>query len=190
MIIILGGKEMSEGQRFKLFKILLSTTVCSLLVLGLILTSINVKVNADSIEKYNYSRVLSSFDDQGAQGLVKQYIKFLQDPTYNPKIANKSTYMPNLKNAVTYVNADFNVKPSIFPSLRSVNTSVLDKTRNFLWVGSDEGVTMTHLKTHKMKTYTKADGSLLDDKVLLLINDGHHGVYAITETGVSHLRQN
>ncbi|PGS56552.1 hypothetical protein [Bacillus sp. AFS041924] len=178
---------MSEEKGFNLFKIALSAIVCSLLVFGLILTGIKVNVKADSNEKYNYNRVLSSFDDQGAQGLVKQYIQFLQDPTYNPGIANKSTYMPNLKNAATFVNSDFNIKPSIFASLRSVNTSVLDKTRNFLWVGTDKGVTMTNLKSKKIKSYTKADGSLLDDKVLLLINDGHEGVYAITETGVSHL---
>lgn len=180
---------MSKGKGLNPTKLILSTIVCSLLVLGLVLTGIKVNVNAALNEKYNYTEVLSSFEDQGAQGLVKQYVKFLQDPTYKPEIANKSTYMPGFKNAVTFVNADFNVKPSIFASLRSVNTSVLDKTRNFLWIGSDKGVTMTHLKSNKIKSYTKSDGSLLDDEVLLLIDDEHQGVYAITETGVSHLIQ-
>lgn len=178
---------MSVGLRANLSKLILSTMVCSVLVFVLVLTGIKVKVTAASIEKYDYSTILSSFEDKGAEGLVKQYVKFLQDPTYNPGIANKSTYMPSFKNAVTFVNADYNLKPSIFPSLRSVNTSVLDKTRNFLWIGTDQGVKMTHLKSNKIKSYTKANGSLLDDKVLLLIDDGHEGVYAITESGVSHI---
>lgn len=180
---------MSEGKRLNQTKIILLTMVCSLLVFGLVLTGIKVNVNAALNEQYNYTQVLSSFEDQGPQGLVKQYVKFLQDPTYKPGVANKSTYMPGFKNAVTFVNADFNVKPSIFASLRSVNTSVLDKTRNFLWIGSDKGVSMTNLKSNKIISFTQADGNLLDDQVLLLIDDEHHGVYAITETGVSHLKQ-
>ena len=180
---------MRKSQRLNVFKIILSTMLCSVLVCVLVLTGSRVKVNASSIEKYDFSTILSSFEDDGAQGLVKEYITFLQDPTYKPGIANKSTYMPNFTNATTFVNADFNVKPSLFASLRSVNTSVLDKTRNFLWIGTDQGVTMIHLKSKKTKSYTKANGSLLDDKVLLLIDDGQEGVYAITETGVSHIIQ-
>ncbi|PGL70080.1 hypothetical protein [Bacillus sp. AFS055030] len=180
---------MGVGKGFSLRKIILSTFVGATLVSGIVLTGMKDKVNAVSNEKYNYNQVLDLFENKGAEGSVKQYVKFLQDPTYKPEIANKNTYMPNLKNAVTFVNSEFNLKPSIFPSLRSVNSSVLDKTRNFLWVGSDEGVTMTNLKSNKIKKYTKSDGSLLDDKVLLLIDDGHSGIYAITETGVSHLVQ-
>jgi hypothetical protein len=180
---------MREAQGFNRTKMILSTMACSLLVFGLILTGMKDNVKAALNEQYNYTQVLNSFEDQGAQGLVKQYVTFLQDPTYKPAIANKGTYMPNFKNAVTFVNTDFNVKPSIFASLRSVNTSVLDKTRNFLWVGSDKGVTMTNLKSNKIKSYTKADGGLVDDQVLLLIDDEHQGVYVITETGVSHLIQ-
>jgi hypothetical protein len=180
---------MNKRQKSILLKIILTTVVCSLLVYLLVLTESKDKVTADSIEKYSYNTVITSFNDSGAQGIVKQYINFLQDPTYKPAIANKSTYLPAFTNANTFVNADFNIKPSIFPSLRSVNTSVLDKTRNFLWIGTSEGVQRIHLKRHKTITYTKTNGSLLDNKVLMLIDDGHEGVYAITETGVSHITQ-
>lgn len=180
---------MSKRKRSNLSKFFLSTLACSVLGVSLVVSQKKDSVTADSVEKHSYSEILTTFKDSGAEGDVKQYIKFLQDPTYKPSIANKSTYMPSFMNATTFVNADFNVKPSIFPSLRSVNTSVLDKTRNFLWIGTNQGVTKINLKSNKSINYSMADGTLFDDKVLFLIDDGHQGVFAITESGVSHITE-
>jgi S-layer homology domain. len=138
-------------------------------------------------EIFDYDTVSSSFSDNGAEGLVKQYIGFLQDQTYTPGIANKNTYMPNFTNAITFVNADFSVHPSLFPALRDVNTSVLDNSRKNLWIGTNSGVIKIQL-SDMTKTVYDDSKDLKDNKVLLLISDGGTGVYAITETGVSHIK--
>lgn len=97
--------------------------------------------------------------------------------------------MPNLVNAITFVNYEFNVKPSIFASLRGVNTSILDSTRTYLWIGTNGGVTKINLKTNEMISYSAQGKALYDDKVLLLLSDGSTGVLVITQTGVSHIYQ-
>lgn len=97
--------------------------------------------------------------------------------------------MPDLVNAVTFVNYEFNIKPSIFASMRGINTSVLDKTRTYLWIGTDSGVTRINLATNEMTTYTAQGKQLYDDKVLLLVPDENTGVLVITRTGVSHIYQ-
>ncbi|WP_217597478.1 S-layer homology domain-containing protein [Cohnella sp. GbtcB17] len=142
-----------------------------------------------STKLYSYAEASAKLGSATAELQVKQYIAFLQDPTYKPSIANKATAVPNLTNATTFVNASFNVKPSIFASLRGVNTSVLDASRASLWLGTNAGVTRVRLSDNEMKSYTLASGDLKDDKVLLLISDGKTGVYAITETGVSHIQK-
>lgn len=138
---------------------------------------------------YSYDEALTAFTSLGAEGAVKQYLTFLQDPTYTPSIANTDVEMPDLANANTFVNYLFTVKPSIFASLRGVNSSILDDTRTYLWLGTDNGVTRVDLATNEMKSYSAEDKQLYDDKVLLLISDGSTGVFAITETGVSHIYQ-
>ncbi|MFD0716362.1 S-layer homology domain-containing protein [Paenibacillus sp. GCM10027626] len=138
---------------------------------------------------FSYDDVRSKFANAGAEGLVKQYLAFLDDPTYTPSIASPGTSMPDFTNAVTFVNAEFNMKPSIFASLRNVNTSVLDEGRTTLWIGTDSGVTKISLANNAMKSYTKENKQLPDDTVLLLIADGSTGVYAITKTGVAHIYQ-
>ncbi|HML36354.1 MAG TPA: S-layer homology domain-containing protein [Bacillota bacterium] len=138
---------------------------------------------------YTYDDVLNTFADTGAESLVKQYITFLQDPTYTPGIANTDTYVPDFTNAITFVNKDFTVHPSLFPALREVNTSVLDSGRSNLWIGTDTGVTKIKLADSSKTDYNLASKDLNDDKVLLLISDGGTGVYAITETGVSHIKR-
>ncbi|MDF2656178.1 MAG: hypothetical protein K0R19_2652, partial [Bacillota bacterium] len=122
-------------------------------------------------------------------GLVKQYINFLQDPTYTPSIANVKTSMPNFTNAITFVNAEFNIHPSLFPALRDVNTSVLDSSRSNLWIGTNSGVTKIQLSDKAKTVYDLESQHLKDDKVLLLISDGGTGVYVITVTGVSHIKR-
>ncbi|MEK3796052.1 S-layer homology domain-containing protein [Paenibacillus sp. FSL R7-0204] len=140
-------------------------------------------------ELYSYTEALSTFSSTGAEGLAKQYLTFLQDPSYNPPIANKDVVMPDLVNAVTFVNYEFNIKPSIFASMRGINTSVLDKTRTYLWIGTDSGVTRINLATNEMTSYNAQGKQLYDDKVLLLVPDENTGVLVITQTGVSHIYQ-
>ncbi|MNI48147.1 hypothetical protein D3C73_1027010 [compost metagenome] len=140
-------------------------------------------------ELYSYAEVLASFSSAGAEGSAKQYISFLQDPSYTPSIANSDVDMPDLVNAITFVNYQFDLKPSIFASLRGINSSVLDSSRAYLWIGTDSGVTRINLSTSEMTSYTAEDKQLADNKVLLLISDGSTGVFAITETGVSHIYQ-
>ncbi|MBY9077569.1 S-layer homology domain-containing protein [Paenibacillus sp. HN-1] len=146
-------------------------------------------VKDKATELYSYAGALGSFASTGAEGTVKQYLTFLQDPSYNPSIANSDVDMPDLVNAITLVNYQFTVKPSLFASLRGVNTSVLNDARTYLWIGTNNGVTRIQLSTNEMKSYTTADRQLTDDKVLLLISDGGTGVFAITATGVSHIYQ-
>ena len=95
----------------------------------------------------------------------------------------------DLSNANTFVNYEFDVKPSLFPALRGVDTSVFDDNRKNLWIGTDEGVTKIELKSNKMTEYKTANKQLVDDKVLLLISDGGKGVFAITESGVARIYQ-
>lgn len=138
---------------------------------------------------FTYDNVLADFSDSGAQGLVKQYIRFMQNNTYKPSIANAGSQVPNLPNANTFVNARYDVKPSIFAAMRGVNTSVLKASRTTLWIGTNEGVTKIKLSDNSMAGYNKANDNLSDDEVLLLIDDKASGVYAITKTGVSHIKE-
>ena len=114
---------------------------------------------------------MSSFSNTGAQSQVKQYIEFLQDSTYTPSIANTATDLPSFTNAITFVNKDFTVHPSLFAALRDVNTSVLDSTQSNLWIGTDTGVTKIKLSDNS-KTVYDTSKDLKDNKVLLLISDG------------------
>jgi hypothetical protein len=139
---------------------------------------------------YTYDEALSELGSSEAEAAVKMYIGFVQDATYHPATANPGVDMPtHLSNANTFVNYEFDVKPSVFPALRGVNTSVLDHNRKNLWIGTDDGVTKINVKTNKMTEYQAADDQLVDDKVLLLISDGGKGVFAITESGVARIYQ-
>ena len=139
---------------------------------------------------YTYDEALSKLGSSDAEASVKEYIGFVRDATYHPATANPGVDMPTeLSNANTFVSHEFEVKPSLFPALRGVNTSVLDHNRKNLWIGTDEGVTKINIKNNKTTEYTAADGQLVDDNVLLLISDGGKGVFAITESGVARIRQ-
>ncbi|MDQ2660911.1 MAG: hypothetical protein M3Y52_03455 [Actinomycetota bacterium] len=137
---------------------------------------------------YTYDEALSKLGSSDAESAVKMYIGFVQDETYHPATANPAVDMPtDLSNANTFVNYQFDVKPSLFPALRGVNTSVLDHNRKHLWIGTDHGVVKINLKSNKMAEYQAADDQLVDDNVLLLISDGGKGVFAITESGVARI---
>lgn len=139
---------------------------------------------------YTYEEALSKLGSSDAEASVKMYLGFLQDETYHPATANPAVDMPtDLSNAGTFVNYEFDVKPSLFPALRGVDTSVLDHNRKNLWIGTDEGLTKVNLKSNKATEYTAADKQLVDDHVLLLISDGGKGVFAITESGVARIYQ-
>ena len=139
---------------------------------------------------YTYDEALSKLGSSDAEASVKMYLGFLEDATYHPATANPAVDMPtDLSNASTFVNYEFDVKPSLFPALRGVDTSVLDSNRKNLWIGTDEGVTKVDLKSNKMTEYKTADKQLVDDNVLLLISDGGKGVFAITESGVARIYQ-
>lgn len=139
---------------------------------------------------YTYDEALSKLGSSHAEASVKMYLGFVQDATYHPATANPAVDMPTqLSNANTFVNYKFDVKPSLFPALRGVDTSVLDHNRKNLWIGTDEGVTKIDLKSNKMTVYKTANKQLVDDKVLLLISDGGNGVFAITESGVARIYQ-
>jgi hypothetical protein len=139
---------------------------------------------------YTYDEALSKLGSSDAEASVKMYIGFVQDATYHPATANPAVDMPtHLSNANTFVNYEFDVKPSLFPALRGVDTSVLDHNRKNLWIGTDEGVTKVELKSNKMTEYKTANKQLVDDDVLLLISDGGKGVFAITASGVARIYQ-
>ena len=139
---------------------------------------------------YTYDEALSKLGSSDAEASVKMYIGFVQDATYHPATANPDVDMPtDLSNANTFVNYEFAVKPSLFPALRGVDTSVLDPNRKNLWIGTDQGVTKIELKSNKMTEYKTANKQLVDDKVLLLISDGGKGVFVITESGVARIYQ-
>lgn len=139
---------------------------------------------------YTYEEALSKLGSSDAEASVKMYLGFLQDATYHPATANPAVDMPtDLSNARTFVSHEFDVKPSLFPALRGMDTSVLDHNRKNLWIGTDEGVTKVNLKSSKATEYTAADKQLVDDNVLLLISDGGKGVFAITESGVARIYQ-
>ncbi|EPR14065.1 hypothetical protein [Ruminiclostridium papyrosolvens] len=140
------------------------------------------------ITKYTYDKVLTDFSDTGSQGFVKQYIKFLQDPTYTP--SNNLTEISSiLTNAQTFVNKDFTIKPSIFPTLENVSSSVLKSDRKTLWLGyTAGGVDRINLENNEVTSYSAA--SIGSGKVLLVVDDADsNGVWVITTDGVTKIKQ-
>ena len=86
---------------------------------------------------YTYEQVLADgFDDTEAKATIKQFVSFLTDPTYAP--SNNLTGI-GLPNAASFVNKDFDLAPSLFPSLRSVAASALSADRSALWIGYADG---------------------------------------------------
>ena len=137
--------------------------------------------------KYTYDKVLADFSDTGSQGLVKQYIKFLKDPTYTP--SNNLTEISSiLTNAQTFVNKDFTIKPSIFPTLENVSSSVLKSDRKTLWLGyTAGGVDRINLENNEVTSYTGT--SISSGKVLLVVDDSDsNGVWVITTDGVTKIK--
>jgi hypothetical protein len=92
----------------------------------------------------------------------------------------------------------FTIKPSIFPVGDKINTSVMDKNR-VLWIGTDNGLVRIDQSASREQDkilYFSGATYLLQDKVVMLIDDGDGGVWALTgdnsvsgndNSGVSHI---
>ena len=139
-----------------------------------------------SIRTYTYDEVKSSFSNQGAQGTVKQYVTFLTDPSYGT--GNDAAFDAlDLANTETFVNKDFTLEPSLFPSLRNVAASYLTEDRDELWMAyEDGGVDCLHLESEKVDHYDAA--ALTAGRPLLLVYDESNELtYLITEEGVTRI---
>ena len=141
----------------------------------------------EPVKQYTYDQVKDSFSDKGAQGTVKQYVAFLTDPSYGT--GNDAAFSDlDLANTQTFVNKDFTVKPSIFPSLRGVNASVLSADRTQLWMAyAAGGVDCVNVESGEVVTSYSAD-ELTGGSALLLVLDEDAGViYLVTEDGVTRM---
>ncbi len=122
-----------------------------------------------AVEHYTSEQALKDFSDSGAKGYVKQYIKFLQDPTYMPS-NNLTEISDQLANAQTFVNKDFTLKPSLFPTLENVTSSLLKQDGGTLWLGyKDGGVDRVNLSDNSVHSFTAE--MLGNERVLLLVDD-------------------
>lgn len=142
---------------------------------------------ADPVTLYTYDQVQKSFSDEGAQGTVKQFVGFLTDPSYGT--GNDAAFSElDLANTTTFVNKDFTVKPSLFPSLRGVNASVLSSDRTLLWMAyASGGVDCVNVETGEVVTSYSAR-QLTGGSALLLVLDEDAGIiYLVTEDGVTQL---
>lgn len=134
--------------------------------------------------QYTYDQVKSTFSDKGIQGTVKQYINFLEDPSYDTTNDANITGL-DLINAETFVNKDFTIHPSLFASLRNVASSTLSENRQLLWLAyTAGGVDCVNLSTGETTSFA-ADQLTGGDNLLLVANAKTTSVYVITTDGVT-----
>lgn len=127
------------------------------------------------------------FSNDGIQGTVKQYVNFLADPSYGTD-NDAAVSALGLANTQTFVNKDFTVHPSLFPSLRNVTTSCLSSDRTQLWMAYEAGgLDCVNPSTGDvLAQYSASD--LAQGRALLLVQDEAAGViYLVTENGVSQI---
>lgn len=132
-------------------------------------------------QSYTYDEVKAGFADTGLQGSVKQYVNFLTDPSYGT--GNDSAFDAlDLANTETFVNKDFALKPSLFPSLRNVVSSALSENRSTLWLAyAGGGVDCVNVNTGELIAQFSAE-ELAIDNILLLVADGTtNNVYVISD---------
>lgn len=136
------------------------------------------------VGKYTYDQVENLFSDEDLQGTVKQYVKFLRDPSYDTtNDANISGL--DLINTETFVNKDFTIHPSLFASLRNVASSTLSENRQLLWLAyTAGGVDCVNLSTGKITSFA-ADELTGGENLLLVGNADTTSVYVITTDGVT-----
>lgn len=137
-------------------------------------------------QSYTYDEVKAGFADTGLQGSVKQYVNFLTDPSYGT--GNDEAFDAlALANTETFVNKDFTLKPSLFPSLRNVVSSVMSESRDMLWLAyANGGVDCVNAKTGAFIAQFSAKDLVGGDNILLLVADSTtNNVYVITSAGVT-----
>lgn len=136
---------------------------------------------------YTYAQAKAIFSDEGAQGVVKQYIAFREDPSYGT--GNDAVFTAlDLANTENFVNKDFTLHPSLFPSLRSVASSCMSPDRSKLWLAyKDGGVDCVNVSTGNTTSYT--GGGLSGGVPLLLVyDDSADTVYLVSENGVTRIK--
>lgn len=141
-----------------------------------------------AIQLYTYPEVNSQFKNTGAQGTVKQFLAFLDDPAYGTDNDSAISSL-TLSNSTTFVNKDFTLEPSIFPSLRNVSASYMtaDRTRLYLAykTGGMDCVNMTTGAV--IKSYTAEELSA-GAPLLLVYDESAKFVYLVTEDGVTKIK--
>lgn len=172
--------------------IIASFIMCMVLTAFVISDKVQASSGFDDLvvtQKLTYEEVKTNFGDEGNQGIVKEYIGFLEDESYAPY--NDATINNSeLANTETFVNKDFTYQPSVFPSLRNVASSTLDEERQYLWLGYEEGgVDVVDLSDNSVKSFEKTE--FTDGDILLLVgSDIAHEIYVITESGVTVISNN
>ncbi|SBV92437.1 putative S-layer protein [uncultured Eubacteriales bacterium] len=141
-----------------------------------------------AIQLYTYNEVDSQFKNTGAQGTVKQFLAFLADPAYGTDNDSAISAL-TLSNSTTFVNKDFTLEPSIFPSLRNVSASYMtaDRTRLYLAYKTG-GMDCVNMSTGAViKSYTAEELSA-GAPLLLVYDESAKFVYLVTEDGVTKIK--
>ena len=149
--------------------------------------SASTEAQSGSIRNFTYDEVKASFAADGAQGTVKQYVVFLTDPSYGTD-NDAAVSALGLANTQTFVNKDFTVHPSLFPSLRNVTTSCLSSDRTQLWMAYEAGgLDCVNPSTGDVLAQYSAS-ELAQGRALLVVQDEAAGIiYLVTENGVSQI---
>lgn len=145
-----------------------------------------VKSTGSAVQTYTYDQVKALFSSEGAQGAVKQYIDFLEDSSYGT--GNDAAFSAlDLANTETFVNKDFALSPSLFPSLRNVAASCLTEDRSTLWLAYQSGgVDVVNIRTGD-STHFEADALSKGQALLLVYDEDRDAAFLITERGVSQI---
>lgn len=141
-----------------------------------------------AIQLYTYDEVNSQFKNIGTQGTVKQFLAFLADPAYgtgnDPKIAAL-----DLANAATFVNSEFSLTPSLFPSLRNVSVSYMTADRTRLYLAyKDGGLDCVNMQTGAVVKSYAAEELSAGSPLLLVFDESARLAYLVTEGGVTQLK--
>lgn len=136
-------------------------------------------------QTYTYEQVQNSFSATGLQGSVKQYVDFLTDPSYGT--GNDAAFDAlDLANTETFVNKDFTMKPSLFPSLRNVASSVLSEDRTELWLAyTTGGADCVDVETGEFIAQYTAEELKVGDNLLLVADSDNDTVYVIGSDAVT-----
>lgn len=173
----------------------LACVLCMAFTVLVVGNHVQADFNIDSLkvtERFTYEQVLdkeTGFKNEGDQKIVKDYIGFLEDKSYNT--TNDAVVTgSDLTNTKTFVNKDFTYQPSIFASLRNVTCSTLDEAREFLLLGyKNGGLDVVNLKDGQTPAKSFTAKEILGDdekgEILLIAGSDIRGqVYVITDAEV------